>query len=499
MPTLAQYLMMNPSYGLSQENLKTGMSTAPVAQGEYAWMDGLARALQGVAGGYVDNKQRAAYAKDEADLLATAKARGETGLAGMAPQIASTLASTQPGASTAPTPPQPVIAGMPVSPPPVPGAAVSAPPAQGVALANPFPQGGRAPSSGSAPRTPIPFGQTQDGGIPMEAMPNTPEAEAAVQSGRLRTAYQMLAGGNRYEYARAQDMLDKGLADQTNADESAAARRQSLKDMGYQAGLQRYGADRSQVRDANTAADAQAREQQFTLTRDERQNAFDLKKLGIAHGQAVAIARLNNDAQWRQTMAQIKASQASAEDKVAARRAMFFSTPTGSRLWTETTDKVDKNSAFADKLTQFEELGKKTQTGTAMLRTPGAREAMVWKNRNLQTMEALEKDIGIAMQDLMKGAVSDAEGRNIAKSTVTIQNRNDANTAVANIARRLVRRNNDMVTSRLDAVAGGPEAQVAFARDWDAYRNSVSLDKDVDFSTWKATRPQFDASGKRTN
>jgi hypothetical protein len=52
MPTLAQYLMMNPSYGMAQENLKTGMSTAPV----HSPLEGLARALQGGLGGYMQGR-----------------------------------------------------------------------------------------------------------------------------------------------------------------------------------------------------------------------------------------------------------------------------------------------------------------------------------------------------------------------------------------------------------------------------------------------------------
>ena len=53
----------------------------------------------------------------------------------------------------------------------------------------------------------------------------------------------MQIDANRYEAAAAQKMLDEGMGEQTELDERAAGRRQSLKDMTYQASLNRYGTD----------------------------------------------------------------------------------------------------------------------------------------------------------------------------------------------------------------------------------------------------------------
>jgi hypothetical protein len=69
-PEIARAYENDPRTKLAQIMIGNGSSGAPVAQGGYAWMDGLARALQGVAGGYITKKQGKKYEADEKDLMA---------------------------------------------------------------------------------------------------------------------------------------------------------------------------------------------------------------------------------------------------------------------------------------------------------------------------------------------------------------------------------------------------------------------------------------------
>lgn len=62
------------------------------------------------------------------------------------------------------------------------------------------------------------------------ARPKTPDAVGPTRSRLLEYAYKLMAGGNAYESARSQDMLGKGLADQTDLEENYTKRRQDIID-----------------------------------------------------------------------------------------------------------------------------------------------------------------------------------------------------------------------------------------------------------------------------
>jgi hypothetical protein len=74
-PTIAKAYENDPRTKLAQMLVQSGGNTGPTAGGNWAWADGIARALSGLAGGYVQHKQEQKYEKKDqaiADALAAA-------------------------------------------------------------------------------------------------------------------------------------------------------------------------------------------------------------------------------------------------------------------------------------------------------------------------------------------------------------------------------------------------------------------------------------------
>jgi hypothetical protein len=120
-PEIAAAFQNDPSNLLAAKMMNTGSSGAPVAAGKYAWMDGLARALQGVVGGYVQRRENKEYKQKEQELMDLyAQALGGGNAA--AAQEGGGIAPPQQGASAASAAPN-----QPPSPQTVPPAPQMAP------------------------------------------------------------------------------------------------------------------------------------------------------------------------------------------------------------------------------------------------------------------------------------------------------------------------------------------------------------------------------------
>lgn len=344
------------------------------------------------------------------------------------------------------------------------------------------------------------------------ARPEAPEAEPATTSPIMLQAYRMLRRGNRYEANDAQRLLEAGLKEQGQFNESAATRRQHLKDMGFNSDLSMYAADRGarvdsalQARNAYNNNEQQYQnqyklgERQFgqTLTRDQIQHVYEMEKAGFDRQTSIMITGMNNDAAWKRQAAEIDASKATAEEKAEARRTAFFNTATGAKIYEASMSRVQDAGTLNDQLSEFEMLNGRTSTGGLINNIPVVAGARRIGSADVQRMEAITQDMSIKLSALLKGAVSDKEGERIIKSLPSVLNAREANARTIASVRRAVARVNDYETQKLEAISQG--RQVDFARDWSAYVNSVSVDNNMTYSEWKASRPQYDQQGRRVN
>lgn len=261
-PEIAKAYQNDPRTQLALAAMKAGTSQAPVAQGNYAYMDGIARALQGAIGGYTDRKQQDQYGADEAKKVAAMNAQGVSGLAPPAPQAPdekSMIAQQAAAALGAPAPQAPPAAmGAPSAIPPVP--AMTPPVTGGAQGRRPF---GPASASGASTGLAPPVAETVPDMPAVLSRPDAPEAVGATRSKTLNEAYRLMSTGDRYDYDQAQEMLKAGLGDQTRLDESFAERRQRLADMSYQSDLGQYADSQSQDRRAKIGERSDAQNRNF--------------------------------------------------------------------------------------------------------------------------------------------------------------------------------------------------------------------------------------------
>lgn len=158
-PEIATAYKNDPKTQLAKQAMADGSSNAPVAGGKYAYADGIARALTGAMGGYMNRKQDQAYRADEDALLAQRAARGQQGMAAMAPV----------------TPPDPSVA-QPSFMPPNPAAM---PPQTPGAL----PQAAPSATAQSAPPAASQIAAALQGGGATQAAPDASSAATGGQPG----------------------------------------------------------------------------------------------------------------------------------------------------------------------------------------------------------------------------------------------------------------------------------------------------------------------------
>lgn len=106
-PEIVKAYQNDPRTQLAMQALGAGTTTSPVATGKYAYADGIARALQSIAGGYMARKQMQQYGSDEEKLLALRAQRGVDGLNGTTPVGLPSQPIAPPMQQAATPPPQP--------------------------------------------------------------------------------------------------------------------------------------------------------------------------------------------------------------------------------------------------------------------------------------------------------------------------------------------------------------------------------------------------------
>lgn len=119
-PEIAQAFQNDPRHQLAQRMMETGSSGAPVAAGGWAWADGLARALQGISGGFLDRSARRRALRDQEGVM-----NDFQGAIGGTDATSGDAANKAPPGNNAPyyispdTPPQGGFQPQPVKPPAV--------------------------------------------------------------------------------------------------------------------------------------------------------------------------------------------------------------------------------------------------------------------------------------------------------------------------------------------------------------------------------------------
>jgi hypothetical protein len=308
-PEIAKAYENDPRTLLALAAMKSGQATTPVAQGNYGYGDGIARVAQALMGGYIENKQRDKYGKDEADAVAKLQAQGKAGL------------GTLPGAPAPPAAPMPAAGAVDAN-----GQPMDAPPPQIAAAAAALGAPAPVPAQGGGPGGQSPFGSSSGGSaapsvgpsIPVPASPPlkapppiigattvptpdppppvprpvAPEAVGTTRSRLLDEAYNTMANASRYDVERARGMLTSGLTDQTRLDESAAERKQRLADMGYQSDLSAYTGAQTQDRAHAYTAIEDATRNNFTDQQRTKTESFTAGQNDLTRQNAIQVARI---------------------------------------------------------------------------------------------------------------------------------------------------------------------------------------------------------------
>lgn len=642
---IAKAFENDPRTKVAQLATQQGASTAPVAGGGWAWVDGLSRVLQGALGGHVMRQQQKKYGEDEAALLASAQAQGKEGLASMAPPAvspppAAPQAVTPPPAAPqgapggmdplavaqalqtetvapkAPSGPPAQLAGIPIPNTPMePGRAAPLPtPAQykpqGVVFTDPLGGRGGKPTSGYGPRkapiagastmhngvdyaakegTPVQAaaegkviaawndpkgglsvrvrhpdgsitgyahlsalnvkqGDTVAGGQPIgaagstgnstgshlhftyrdpsgkrvdpstlkfsapgapstgvapsgaasgqvapeveqevpvpEAMarPDAPTAEAATQSRKLRTAYEMLQRGNKYEYERAMKLLQEGLAEQGSMDESATDRRQRTKDTTYQSDLSMYANDKSarlndaltenrSVRERNWRTADREDTQAYGNANREDEQKFNAEQAAIDRSWKATQAELDRNAAYRNTLLQIEASKATREEKQIAKANAFYTSPQGIKVAEQFKVANDAAGSINALAQEFQQLNQAESTGGLWGKyAPNSVQGSI--NGKRERMIQIGNQMAQSLTKTLPGSLSNADLDFLRSVVPNVANSNASNNAAIRYYTNAAQRQQQYAQFYMQSLIDGDNT---FPQRWSDYVNTVGV------------------------
>jgi len=396
----------------------------------------------------------------------------------------------------------------------------------------------------SAPAAPAMTGPTAGIVAPtMEAVPELPQAPtqapaaperpAEVQSSRIAMAQSLMQSGNPDLMQIAQTYLDKGLDEQNAARTLASQQEQQQGQTGYTAALNDYGDARSTARNAavTTSRDATQRnfnreqtfgaqtfqagqgqvqreydtsaredQQQFQAGENAAQRAFQAAQAASERSFTAGENQKNRDNQ---------VSLATAAQAAKGNRNAYFSTPTGLKMQQEAGQQINANNDGIAKYQRFLDLNEKESTGGFAQNTLGRTGVYGWIDSGKAEMASLQNDTTLANLGGSLGvAISDGDRRFISESNVGLDKPRTANQNIARAKIGAMRRKNDYLVEFANAQADGTAAQ--FQKEWAMFAQSTPVvmydkngnatganDKPVSYSEWRASRPRFDANGKR--
>lgn len=376
----------------------------------------------------------------------------------------------------------------------------------------------------------------------MEAVPNAPEAPAAQAPGapqlpaevatqRLAIAQSLLASGNPDLASMATQYLNEGLSEQ-NASRMLAAKQQFEQGQtGYTANLNDWSSARSDSRQNQYGERREAQNRNFQ--RGERQAGQEFQasegqvQRGWQSGERRADQSFTADqaqrgrvfsAQDREDQQAFTAEQnaLNRNNKVDVagirqqQRSAYFNSPTGLKMQQANQEKINANQEAIAKYQRFMDLNGEQNTGGVGQNLPVIGGALNWGDRQLSEMDKIAKDTTLANLGGGLGAqISDSDRKFIEGANIGTSNTRTVNENVARARIGVLRRSNDYYTEFANAQADNNAAQ--FSREWSMFADSVPIvqygkdkrpvvaDKPMTFSEWKASRPRFDATGKRIN
>lgn len=371
--------------------------------------------------------------------------------------------------------------------------------------------------------------------MPTQA-PAAPERPAEVQSNRIAMAQSLMQSGNPDLMAIAQQYLDKGLDEQNQARTLASQQEQQQNQTGYTAALNDYGDARSTARNAavtnyrdtnnrnfqreTTYTDQRFRAGQAEVGRQfDRENREDQQAYGTAERQASEAfqrqqllsqqgfqsSEAEKERQNRLDVAGIRRDAAGKRDQ---QRNAYFSTPTGLKMQEAAGKEMNANNDGISKYQRFLDLNERQNTGGIALNTPGIAGLYRFTDSDLTEMNSLANDATLAgLGGSLGTAISDSDRKFIADANISTTNPRQANTNIARAKIGALRRKNDYLLEFANAQADGTAPQ--FAKDWAAFANSTpivqydnngnvrAVDKPMTFSQWRASRPRYDAQGRK--
>lgn len=361
------------------------------------------------------------------------------------------------------------------------------------------------PADAIAQTLAAPVQRTPDPVLPPR--PDAPAPIAPVKSRRAEAARTLLQSGNPFAAQLGIQLAQGGMDDEFKAAENAADRLSQTQNLGYQSDLNNYTNAQQQQRGA--AYGAQADERQFAhadtvQTREFGQQdkmqgrqfaqqdkvqgkefAHDMQRAGFDRETSVQLANINGNFGLQQERMRIDASKATADEKAAAKRNAFLSTPAGARFFNETTNTIQQNDRTISDLQQFVAINEKSSTGGLAFNTPGFGGVYGVLDTNIQQMRAITERIAPMMRQAGQGSMSDKDLAAFRSSVPNVQNNTDANRHVAARLINGMSRMNDFERNKLEAVANG--TQVQFMRDWEAFRNAVPVDSGKTFEEWHSS------------
>lgn len=381
------------------------------------------------------------------------------------------------------------------------------------------------------PQIQAPTMEAVPGGPPAPAAtaPGAPQLPREVQSTRLTMAQALLQSGNPDLAQIAQTYLDSGLDEQNRARMLASEQQFQQGQTGYGANLQDWQGSRSDYRQD---AYGQRRDtQQRNFGREERyanqtfeagenyrqrtwqgaENDENRSFQGTQAGLDRSATRSNLEYSEQNANSRNDAAiqgRTDAADARTQRRNAYFNSPTGLKMQQANQQQINQNTEAIAKYQRFMDLNEKQPTGGLALNTPGIGGAYGWVDSELREMRSIANDTTLANLGGGLGAqISDSDRKFIAEANIGIGAPGETNINIARARIGALRRQNDYLQEFATAQADGNAPQ--FAREWAAFARSapivqydkrgraIATDSPLTFQEWRASRPRFDASGKR--